>query len=115
MMEVEDKQPWETIFSLEVPKMELHFHLSGSISSNAIRKLIHNKPGLKIHDSMNMINKGKKRSLEECLQKFQSIHQLATSPEQTSMATKDFIKEFTDDGIKCLKQRNTPRKENTTE
>lgn len=114
-MEAEDKQPWKTIFPLKLPKMELHFHLSGSISSNAMRKLIHNKQGLKIHDSMTMINKGKKRTLEECLQKFQSIHQLATSPEQTFMATKDVIKEFTDDGVKCLKERNTPRKENTTE
>ena len=57
-----------------------------------------------------MINKGNKRTLEECLQKFQSIHQLATK--EMFMATKDVIKEFTDDGVKCLKQRNTPRKEN---
>lgn len=64
---------------------------------------------------MTVINKGKKRTLEECLQKFQSIHQLATSPEETFMTTKDVIKEFTNDGVKCLKQRNTPRKENTTE
>ncbi|KAB0385229.1 hypothetical protein FD755_000185 [Muntiacus reevesi] len=88
MMEAEDKQPWKTIFPFELPKMELHFHLSGSISSNAMRKLIHNKPGLKIHHSMTMINKGKKRTLEEYLQKFQSIHQLATSPEQTFMKRK---------------------------
>ena len=56
-----------------------------------------------------MINKGNKRTLEESLQKFQSIHQLATK--EMFMATKDVIKEFTDDGVKCLKQRNTPRKE----
>ncbi|TEA28793.1 hypothetical protein DBR06_SOUSAS24510052 [Sousa chinensis] len=46
---------------------ELHAHLNGSISSNTIKKLIAKKPGLKIHYQMTMIDKGKKRTLEEYL------------------------------------------------
>lgn len=44
---------------------ELHAHLNGSISSNTIKKLIAKKPDLKIHDQMTMIDKGKRRTLEE--------------------------------------------------
>ncbi|TKC47035.1 hypothetical protein EI555_007023 [Monodon monoceros] len=56
---------------------------------------------------MTMINKRKKRTLEECFQMFQIIHQFTTSPEDIFMATKDVIKEFTDDGVKCLKLRSS--------
>ncbi|XP_045678594.1 adenosine deaminase-like protein isoform X2 [Phyllostomus hastatus] len=79
-----------------------------------MKKLIAKKPGLKIHDQMTMIDKGKKRTLEECFQMFQIIHQLTTSPEDILMVTKDVIKEFADDGIKYLELRSTPRVENTT-
>ena len=50
-----------------------------------MKKLIAKKPGLKIHDQMTMIDKGKKRTLEECFQMFQIIHQLTTSPEDILM------------------------------
>ncbi|KAM4832996.1 N6-Methyl-AMP deaminase isoform X4 [Urocitellus parryii] len=68
IMEVEEQQqPWKTSFYTELPKVELHAHLNGSISSNTMRKLIAKKPNLKIHDHMTMIDKGKKRTLEEYL------------------------------------------------
>lgn len=63
---------------------------------------------------MTMIDKGKKRTLEECFQVFQIIHQLTTSPEDILMVTKDVIKEFADDGVKYLELRSTPRGENAT-
>ncbi|XP_059769463.1 adenosine deaminase-like protein isoform X2 [Balaenoptera ricei] len=112
-MEAEEQQPWKTAFYSKLPKVELHAHLNGSISSNTIKKLIAKKPGLKIHYQMTMIDKGKKRTLEECFQMFQIIHQLATSPEDILMVTKDVIKEFADDGVKYLELRSTPR-ENAT-
>lgn len=61
----EEQQQWKTNFYSELPKVELHAHLNGSISSNTMKKLIAKKPGLKIHDQMTMIDKGKKRTLEE--------------------------------------------------
>ncbi|XP_025739654.1 N6-Methyl-AMP deaminase isoform X3 [Callorhinus ursinus] len=114
MMEAEEhQQPRKAAFYSELPKVELHAHLNGSISSNTMKKLIAKKPGLKIHDQMTMINKGKK-TLEECFQMFQIIHQLTTSPEDILMVTKDVIKEFADDGVKYLELRSTPRRENAT-
>ncbi|XP_069910210.1 adenosine deaminase-like protein isoform X2 [Oryctolagus cuniculus] len=115
MVEVEEQhQSWKTDFYLELPKVELHAHLNGSISSNTMKKLIAKKPDFKIHDEMTMIEKGKKRTLEECFQMFQIIHQLTTSPEDILMITKDVIKEFADDGVKYLELRSTPRRENAT-
>jgi len=115
MMEAEGhQQPRKTAFYSELPKVELHAHLNGSISSNTMKKLIAKKPGLKIHHQMTMIDKGKKRTLEECFQMFQIIHQLTTSPEDILMVTKDVIKEFADDGVKYLELRSTPRRENAT-
>uniref|UniRef100_A0A8C6DK12 N6-Methyl-AMP deaminase n=1 Tax=Moschus moschiferus TaxID=68415 RepID=A0A8C6DK12_MOSMO len=113
MMEAEE-QPRKTTFYSKLPKVELHAHLNGSISSNTIKKLIAKKPDLKIHSQMTMIDAGKKRTLEECLQMFQSIHLLTTSPEDVLMVTKDVIKEFADDGVKYLELRSTPRGENAT-
>uniref|UniRef100_F6ZXC8 N6-Methyl-AMP deaminase n=1 Tax=Monodelphis domestica TaxID=13616 RepID=F6ZXC8_MONDO len=101
-------------FYLELPKVELHAHLNGSISSATMKKLIAKKPDLKIHDQMTVIDKGKKRTLKECFQVFQLIHQITTSPEDILMVTKDVIKEFADDGVKYLELRSTPREENTT-
>uniref|UniRef100_A0A2K6LGY3 N6-Methyl-AMP deaminase n=1 Tax=Rhinopithecus bieti TaxID=61621 RepID=A0A2K6LGY3_RHIBE len=114
MMEAEEQQPWKTDFYSELPKVELHAHLNGSISSHTMKKLIAQKPDLKIHDQMTVIDKGKKRTLEECFQMFQTIHQLTSSPEDILMVTKDVIKEFADDGVKYLELRSTPRRENAT-
>uniref|UniRef100_A0A8C2VTJ6 N6-Methyl-AMP deaminase n=1 Tax=Chinchilla lanigera TaxID=34839 RepID=A0A8C2VTJ6_CHILA len=113
-MEVEEQKPWMTDFYSKLPKVELHAHLNGSISSNTMKKLIAKKPDLNINNQMTMIDKGKKRTLEECFQMFQIIHQLTTCPEDILMVTKDVIKEFAADGVKYLELRSTPRKENTT-
>lgn len=64
-MEAEHQQPRKTPFYSELPKVELHAHLNGSISSNTMKKLIAKKPGLKIDNQMTMIDKGKKRTLKE--------------------------------------------------
>ncbi|XP_016824480.1 adenosine deaminase-like protein isoform X2 [Cricetulus griseus] len=79
-----------------------------------MKKLIAKKPHLKVHDHMTMIDKGKKRTLEECFQMFHVIHQLTTSAEDILMVTKDVIKEFADDGVKYLELRSTPREESAT-
>ncbi|EHB03314.1 Adenosine deaminase-like protein [Heterocephalus glaber] len=106
-MGAEQHQPWMKDFYSELPKVELHAHLNGSISSNTMKKLIAN-------NQMTVIDKGKKRTLEECFQMFQSIHQLTPGHEDILMVTKDVIKEFADDGIKYLELRSTSRRENAT-
>lgn len=59
-------------------------------------------------------DKGKKRTLEDCFLIFQIIHQLTASPEDILMVAKYVIKEISEDGVKYLELRSTPRRENAT-
>uniref|UniRef100_A0A8C3K0N8 Adenosine deaminase like n=1 Tax=Calidris pygmaea TaxID=425635 RepID=A0A8C3K0N8_9CHAR len=97
-----------------LPKVELHAHLNGSISSATMKKLTAQKPCLQIQNGMTVIDKGKKRTLDECFQMFQIIYQITTRPEDILLITKDVIKEFADDGVKYLELRSTPREEKST-
>uniref|UniRef100_A0A452HH35 Adenosine deaminase domain-containing protein n=1 Tax=Gopherus agassizii TaxID=38772 RepID=A0A452HH35_9SAUR len=101
-------------FYRELPKVELHAHLNGSISSVTMKKLLAQKRYLQIHNGMTMIDKGKKRTLEECFQMFNIIHRITSRTEDILMVTKDVIKEFAADGVKYLELRSTPREENGT-
>ncbi|XP_078541059.1 N6-Methyl-AMP deaminase [Lissotriton helveticus] len=101
-------------FYRDLPKVELHAHLNGSISSATMKKLMAQKPHLQIQNGMTMIDKGEKRSLEECFQMFGFIHQITTTAEDILLVTKDVIKEFADDGVKYLELRSTPREESST-
>uniref|UniRef100_A0A6J0SVE0 N6-Methyl-AMP deaminase isoform X2 n=1 Tax=Pogona vitticeps TaxID=103695 RepID=A0A6J0SVE0_9SAUR len=93
---------------------ELHAHLNGSISSDTMKRLMAQKPDLQIPNGMTMIEKGKKRRLEECFQMFQIIHQITSRTEDILMVTKDVVREFAADGVKYLELRSTPRDENAT-
>ncbi|XP_069078469.1 adenosine deaminase-like protein isoform X1 [Pleurodeles waltl] len=101
-------------FYRDLPKVELHAHLNGSISSATMKKLMAQKPHLQIQNGMTMIDKGEKRSLEECFQMFRIIHQVTTTTEDILLVTKDVIKEFADDGVKYLELRSTPREVSST-
>ncbi|XP_056428457.1 adenosine deaminase-like protein [Hyla sarda] len=96
-------------FYSQLPKVELHAHLNGSISSATMKKLMAQKPHLQIQNGMTMIEKGQKRTLEECFQMFKIIHQITDTPEDILLVTKDVIKEFAEDGVKYLELRSTPR------
>ncbi|XP_074456513.1 N6-Methyl-AMP deaminase isoform X2 [Larus michahellis] len=95
-------------------RKELHAHLNGCISSATMKKLMAQKPSLHIQNGMTVIDKGKKRTLDECFQMFQIIYQITTRPEDILLITKDVIKEFADDGVKYLELRSTPRDEKST-
>ncbi|XP_053318588.1 adenosine deaminase-like protein [Spea bombifrons] len=97
----------------DLPKVELHAHLNGSISSATMKKLVAKKPHLQIQNGMTMIDKGQKRTLEECFEMFRIIHQITDTAEDILLVTKDVIKEFADDGVKYLELRSTPRESPT--
>ncbi|XP_030312774.1 adenosine deaminase-like protein [Calypte anna] len=104
----------ELCFYRHLPKVELHAHLNGCISSATMKKLMAQKPFLQIQNGMTMIDKGKKRTLDECFQMFQMIYQITTRTEDILLITKDVIKEFAHDGVKYLELRSTPREEKST-
>ncbi|XP_075883494.1 N6-Methyl-AMP deaminase [Nelusetta ayraudi] len=101
-------------FYRELPKVELHAHLNGSVSVQTIEKLLVRKPHLNVERSMTAIGKGQRRTLDECFQVFKVIHQLVDTEEDILMVATDVIKEFAADGVKYLELRSTPREEKNT-
>ncbi|KAL0968697.1 hypothetical protein UPYG_G00270340 [Umbra pygmaea] len=99
------------LFYRQLPKVELHAHLNGSVSFSTIQKLMDRKPHLNIQHNMTAIRNGQKRTLDECFQVFKVIHQLVDTEEDILMVSKDVIREFADDGVKYLELRSTPREE----
>ncbi|KAL7885561.1 hypothetical protein AOLI_G00058560 [Acnodon oligacanthus] len=101
-------------FYRQLPKVELHAHLNGSVSFETMEKLIARKPHLNIEHSMTAIRSGQRRTLDECFQVFKVIHQLVDSEEDILMVAKAVIQEFAADGVKYLELRSTPREETKT-
>ncbi|KAJ8249032.1 hypothetical protein GJAV_G00230440 [Gymnothorax javanicus] len=101
-------------FYRQLPKVELHAHLNGSISVATMEKLISRKPHLNIQHSMTAIHKGQRRTLDDGFQVFKVIHQLVDSEEDILMVAKAVIAEFAADGVKYLELRSTPREERQT-
>lgn len=102
------------VFYRELPKVELHAHLNGSVSFETIEKLIARKPHLNIEHDMTAIRSGQRRTLDECFRVFKVIHQLVDTEEDILMVAKDVINEFAADGVKYLELRSTPREEAKT-
>ncbi|XP_029952042.1 adenosine deaminase-like protein [Salarias fasciatus] len=104
----------DVAFYRELPKVELHAHLNGSVSFQTIEKLISRKPHLNIEHSMTAIGKGQLRTLDECFEVFKVIHKLVDTEEDILMVATDVIREFAADGVKYLELRSTPREEKET-
>ncbi|KAM4573503.1 N6-Methyl-AMP deaminase [Odontesthes bonariensis] len=104
----------DDFFYRELPKVELHAHLNGSVSSQTIERLISRKPHLNIEHSMTAIGKGQRRTLDECFEVFKVIHKLVDTEEDILMVATDVIREFAADGVRYLELRSTPREEKTT-
>ncbi|KAJ8002583.1 hypothetical protein DPEC_G00160410 [Dallia pectoralis] len=102
------------LFYRQMPKVELHAHLNGSVSFSTIEKLTARKPHLNIEHNMTAICSGQRRTLDECFQVFKVIHQLVDTEEDILMVAKDVIRQFADDGVKYLELRSTPREEKNT-
>ncbi|XP_074651028.1 N6-Methyl-AMP deaminase-like [Tubulanus polymorphus] len=104
-------------FCKNLPKIELHAHINGSISNSTMNKLIELKrqkdAQFSVEQWMTCIGKGEKRSLEECFKMFKLIHQISDNADAVYMITKDVIREFAEDGVKYLELRSTPREVST--
>ncbi|KAM9753164.1 N6-Methyl-AMP deaminase [Menidia menidia] len=104
----------DDLFYRNIPKVELHAHLNGSVSFQTIEKLISRKPELNIEHSMTAIGKGQRRTLDECFEVFKVIHKLVDTEEAILLVATDVIREFAADGVKYLELRSTPREEKST-
>lgn len=96
-----------------LPKVELHAHLSGSLSDATVLSLIRTK-SQKGADSLPAsaevtIKRGHQRTLEECFQVFRILHSITDSLEAVRTITLDVIQEFASDNVRYLELRTTPK------
>ncbi|XP_026745954.1 adenosine deaminase-like protein [Trichoplusia ni] len=102
-------------FFVELPKVELHAHLNGSLSSATMLQLKRYHADCGIEDKTNaffdefQIGAGDTRSLSDCFQVFSIAHSLTSTPETLALATRLTLQEFQDDGCCYLELRSTPR------
>ncbi|KAI7894631.1 uncharacterized protein EV154DRAFT_414824 [Mucor mucedo] len=99
-------------FCVQLPKVELHAHLNGSLSPATMRELVERKKAEKpelaefrIPDSLEM---------DSFFPLFKFIYQLTDDEESVRIATRKTIDEFAKDGVKYLELRSTPRKNDET-
>ncbi|CAB4008894.1 adenosine deaminase isoform X1 [Paramuricea clavata] len=102
-------------FTKSLPKVELHAHLNGSISSSTIQKLIEYKKsrtvdGFDVPKEWECCMAGdKKMTLEQGFMIFKIVHTLVDDLQSLAMVTRDVVSEFHEDGVCYLELRSTPR------
>lgn len=102
-------------FCRELPKVELHAHLNGSLSQSTMLELKRYLADSGTADKTNaffdefQIGAGDTRNLSDCFQVFSIAHSLTSNPETLAMATKLTLQEFQDDGCCYIELRSTPK------
>ncbi|CRK95962.1 CLUMA_CG009405, isoform A [Clunio marinus] len=98
-------------FIKELPKIELHCHLNGSLSDETLCKLVELKQESNPDfEKPEIINYSKFRSLAECFEVFKIAHDLVDTIEAVKLATKCVIDEFSKENVIYFELRSTPRK-----
>lgn len=94
-----------------LPKVELHAHLSGSVSYDTIRKLVNQPSKHNVREeALALIDPNADKSLQQWFQLFTVIHQLITDEESLRMITSQVLEDFARDNTVYLELRTTPRK-----
>ncbi|CAH2063630.1 unnamed protein product, partial [Iphiclides podalirius] len=102
-------------FCRELPKIELHAHLNGSLSRATMLKLQRYHADTGVSDTTNaffdefQIGAGDTRNLSDCFQVFSIAHTLTNTPETLGLATTLTLQEFQNDGCCYIELRSTPR------
>ncbi|EGD79404.1 hypothetical protein PTSG_12929 [Salpingoeca rosetta] len=98
--------------AVQLPTIELHAHLNGSISPATMRRLLEAKRGILPADELARIQHlvdDTKRDLQTCFDLFGCIYKLVDNLAALEMITRDVLHEFQADGIVYLELRSTPK------
>lgn len=98
-------------FCKSLPKIELHAHLNGSLSTETLASLGTLQSNVQEYQKLTTILTKTHRTLDECFQLFNVAHQATNNVHAVYQATQSVIKEFHDDGVIYLELRTTPREE----
>ncbi|XP_010938623.1 N6-mAMP deaminase [Elaeis guineensis] len=96
----------------EIPKIELHAHLNGSIRDSTLlelAKVLGEKGVIVFEDVAHVITKNG-RSLPECFKLFDLYHILTTDHGTVSRITKEVVEDFAAENVVYLELRTTPKK-----
>ncbi|KAG0724135.1 Adenosine deaminase-like protein A [Chionoecetes opilio] len=100
-------------YCTNLPKVELHAHLNGSLSDATVLGLLKTRTQRDADPSLAAaevtIKKGHQRTLEECFQVFGILHSLTDTLEAVQTITRDVIREFAADNVRYLELRTTPK------
>ncbi|KAL4895882.1 hypothetical protein BDV59DRAFT_173336 [Aspergillus ambiguus] len=108
-------KPVDSQFTRLLPKVELHAHLSGSISRQCLHELWRKKkardPNFDVEDPLVTMPPGK---VDYSLQTFfsvfsKSIYQLCNDLESVAYSTRSVLQDFLNDGVCYLELRTIPR------
>ena len=101
-------QPITLAFVQSLPKVELHAHIGGSIRDSTLAELMANDTHHSRPEQLHVLQ-GDQRSLSECFQLFDAIHDLVNSLAVLKRITKECIADFAQENVLYLELRTTPR------
>ncbi|UMM17008.1 hypothetical protein L5515_013774 [Caenorhabditis briggsae] len=90
-----------------MPKIELHAHLSGSLSSGTISKLVGNKD--KCIQTIAKYRLQKPEEMKKVFESFGAVNEALEKSENLRIATIETCREFCEDGCIYLELRSTPK------
>ncbi|XP_077299017.1 adenosine deaminase-like protein [Arctopsyche grandis] len=95
-------------FCKNLPKIELHAHLNGSLSESTLKQLqrIKNVD----NDDISNFKFDHSKSTSECFAVFKIAQALTDTPDAVKLATSLTLQEFNDDGVLYMELRSTPRR-----
>ncbi|ORY90998.1 hypothetical protein BCR43DRAFT_92895 [Syncephalastrum racemosum] len=100
-------------FCVDLPKVELHAHINGSISPKTMRQLVERKKEVSPELASFVIPSDLER-IDDFFPLFKFIYQLTDDEEAVRIATRSVIEEFAQDGVRYLELRTTPRQNKDT-
>nr|CAH7766487.1 unnamed protein product [Callosobruchus chinensis] len=99
-------------FCFDLPKIELHAHLNGSLSDQCLKNLNCMDTSIKEYKRIAEILDKTERTLTECFEVFNIAHKATNNVDAVYKATKSVIREFhISDHVIYLELRTTPRAE----
>jgi len=96
-------------FCRQMPKVELHSHLSGSLGTNALTNLKQLHQQLFPDENIESIPEDPPQSLSEAFQRFPVLQTLTDNPQSVELAVEEVVKDFAADGVIYAELRSTPR------
>lgn len=100
-------------FCFNLPKIELHAHLNGSLSSETLKTLGALDENIADYKKLTTIIAKSSRTLDDCFTLFAVAHNATKTKEALYTAVQSVIQEFRNENVIYLELRTTPRCEET--